>query len=54
MTEWISLVVPWLFVTNALLFAALSVWFLWERRPEGLFFVWAAICFTLGAVPLLD
>jgi hypothetical protein len=35
MTEWISLVVPWLFVTNGLLFAVLSVWFLWERRPEA-------------------
>jgi hypothetical protein len=53
--EWISLAVPWLFVTNTLLFLALSaIWFLRARRTEAVLFLWAAIGFALGAVLLLD
>lgn len=55
MTEWIWLAAPGLFVTNTLLFAALSaLWFLRMRRTEAVLFLWAAIGFALGAVPLLD
>jgi hypothetical protein len=56
MTEhWLAVAAPWLFVTNTLLFAALSVlWFLRGRRTEAVLFLWAAIGFALGAVPLLD
>ena len=55
MTEWISLAVPWLFVTNTLLFAALTLlWFLRGRRTEAVLFLWAAFVFAMGAVPLLD
>jgi hypothetical protein len=53
--EWISLAVPWLFVTNTLVFLALSaIWFLRARRTEAVLFLWAAIGFALGAVLLLD
>jgi uncharacterized membrane protein YoaK (UPF0700 family) len=56
MTEnWLPLAIPWIFVTNTLVFAAVSgIWLLRERRTEAVLFLWAALGFALGAVPLLD
>jgi hypothetical protein len=50
MTEhWLAVAAPWLFVTNTLLFAALS-----REAYEAVLLLWAAIGFADGAVPLLD
>lgn len=55
MTEFIVLVLPWLFVTNTLLFGALSaISFLRRQRMQFVLFLWATIGFALGALLLLD
>ena len=55
MTEFIVIVLPWLFVTNTLLFGALSaISFFRGQRMEPVLFIWAAIGFALGALMLLN
>jgi len=54
MTEFIVLILPWLFVTNTLLFGALSaISFLSGQRMQSVLFLWATIGFALGALLLL-
>jgi hypothetical protein len=55
MTDSIVLVLSWLFVTNTLMFAALSaVSFLRGQLLQLVVFLWASIGFALGALVMLN
>ena len=54
MTEWIVLIIPWLFVSNVLLYGTLAAGsYMRGRRKQFMLFGWAAIGFAIGAGLLL-